>query len=114
MGIAAAVKIVRLPGLQEHGDVSDWLDAGHPTEELLGLVKVAPCLQGDGFSQDRSSLTNTHGGMLFARLGDMMAEQEEGKPYLVTGLLPSAGISLLAGKPKAGKSTLARCLNQTI
>jgi hypothetical protein len=40
-------------------------------------------------------------GLAFTRLGDLLAEAEEEKPYLVTGLLPAAGISLLAGKPKS-------------
>jgi archaellum biogenesis ATPase FlaH len=37
------------------------------------------------------------------------APQEEVK-YCVEGLLPSSGLSVLAGKPKAGKTTLARQL----
>lgn len=36
------VKIVRLPGLPDKGDVSDWLDAGHPLSELADLVRAAP------------------------------------------------------------------------
>lgn len=39
---AKSVKIVELPGLEEHGDVSDWLDSGHPIEDLLALVDKAP------------------------------------------------------------------------
>ncbi len=41
-GQAASVRIVELPGLDEHGDVSDWLAAGHTTAELLGLVEQTP------------------------------------------------------------------------
>jgi RecA-family ATPase len=34
-GVAATVRIIRLPGLPERGDVSDWLDdAGHTADEL--------------------------------------------------------------------------------
>ena len=33
-GKAAVVKILTLPGLPEHGDVSDWLDAGGTADEL--------------------------------------------------------------------------------
>jgi hypothetical protein len=40
-GIAKAVKIIDLPGLQPKGDVSDWLDAGRTREELIDLVKAA-------------------------------------------------------------------------
>lgn len=37
-GTAASIRVVELPGLPEKGDVSDWLDAGHPVEELDELV----------------------------------------------------------------------------
>ena len=41
---AAAVKIVRLPGLPPKGDVSDWLDADHTQDDLTELVTAAPIL----------------------------------------------------------------------
>ena len=41
-------------------------------------------------------------------IADLMAEPAEETRYVVEGLLPSSGTSLLAGKPKVGKSTLAR------
>jgi len=40
-GAAKTVKMVELPGLEEHGDVSDWLDSGHTTKELLAMVENA-------------------------------------------------------------------------
>jgi hypothetical protein len=36
-----SVKMVELPGLPEHGDVSDWLGAGHTADELRALVAKA-------------------------------------------------------------------------
>ena len=36
---ARSIKIVQLPGLAEKGDVSDWLDAGHTTDELIQIVE---------------------------------------------------------------------------
>jgi len=47
---------------------------------------------------------------ILTKLSDLIAEPEEEISYIVEGLLPSAGISLFAGKPKAGKTTLARDL----
>lgn len=38
----ATVKVVELPGLPPGGDVSDWLDAGHTTKELLEVVANTP------------------------------------------------------------------------
>jgi len=48
--------------------------------------------------------------LAFTALGDLLAEPMETTRWLVEGRLPTAGLSLLAGKPKAGKSTLARGL----
>jgi putative DNA primase/helicase len=43
-GIAASVHVVDLPDLAEHGDVSDWLAAGHTVAELraLSALRAAP------------------------------------------------------------------------
>jgi hypothetical protein len=43
-------------------------------------------------------------------IGELLAETEEECAWVVDGLLPAGGLSLIAGKPKAGKSTAARCL----
>jgi len=49
-------------------------------------------------------------GLPFTSLGELLHESVEGPPWLVEGRLPRSGFSILAGKPKAGKSTVARCL----
>lgn len=36
------VKVVRLPDLPTKGDVSEWLDAGHPTAELQAVIDAVP------------------------------------------------------------------------
>ena len=41
-GVAAAVRILHLPGLPKKGDVSDWLAAGGTARELLGIADSAP------------------------------------------------------------------------
>lgn len=43
-------------------------------------------------------------------LADLLAEPPESKSWVLDGLLPTSGTSLIAGKPKAGKSTVARCV----
>jgi hypothetical protein len=47
-------------------------------------------------------------------LGVLLNEPVEAVPWLVEDRLPSSGLSLLAGKPKAGKSTLARGLGLAV
>jgi hypothetical protein len=68
VGVAATVKVLQLPGLPAKGDVSDWLDAGGTTRELLELVAVCPTWRstapdaedeskGDRSSQEKPSQT---------------------------------------------------------
>ena len=40
--VAKSVKVVQLPNLPEGGDLSDWLDAGHTSEEFFALVEDSP------------------------------------------------------------------------
>lgn len=49
-------------------------------------------------------------GLAVVPVAELLAEPIEETAWLVDGLLPWAGLSILAGKPKAGKSTLARCM----
>lgn len=49
-------------------------------------------------------------GLQFTSLAKLLSEPEESKPWLVENRLLVGGLSLLCGKPKAGKSTLARTL----
>jgi putative DNA primase/helicase len=39
-GVAESVRILNLPELPSKGDVSDWLDQGHDTEDLLTLADL--------------------------------------------------------------------------
>ena len=41
-GTAASIKIIRLPGLAEGEDISDWLDAGHTAEEFEEVCYQTP------------------------------------------------------------------------
>jgi hypothetical protein len=40
--LAKSFTIVRLPGLEHKGDVSDWLDLGHTKDELIAEAKSSP------------------------------------------------------------------------
>jgi hypothetical protein len=41
-GFAASIKIVHLPDLPEHGDVTDWLDAGETDADLRAHIRITP------------------------------------------------------------------------
>jgi hypothetical protein len=100
--VAKAVKILRLPGLPPKGDVSDWLAAGGTRDKLGGLLTAADVAE---LPRKKSS-----SGFKLTKLGDLLNEPEEEASWLLEGILPASGLSLLAAKPKTGKSTWARGL----
>lgn len=82
--------LLRLPGLPEHGDVSDWLDGGGTKDKLLALAAdAAPAPDFRVYS-----------------FADLLDEKFDPVRFIVQDLLPE-GTSMLAGKPKMGKSWLA-------
>lgn len=40
--VAASLRVVHLPGLPPHGDLSDWVSAGGTADELQALIDAAP------------------------------------------------------------------------
>lgn len=48
-GIASSIKVIRLPGLPDKGDVSDWLDRGGDLPGLLVLAEKCPVWTPGGF-----------------------------------------------------------------
>jgi hypothetical protein len=100
-GIAGELRIVELPGLPEKGDVSDWLDAGHETSELLRRIDKAepfkpttpvsgPC------NQDVPK-------PIIVKLEDVEPQTVE---WLWDNRIPLGKLSLLVGDPGLGKSFL--------
>jgi hypothetical protein len=96
-----------LPGVSAMGDVIDWLDAGHTRDELLQLLQTAPVYIG---TPNAASGTDVSRGLALTTLGDLLNEPDEVVHWVVEGRIPSGGLSMIAGKPKGGKSTLARDL----
>lgn len=102
-GKAGELKVVEPPGLKEAEDIIDWARIkGNDKEKLIELIKQAPEWQPDKTTYQTS--------MPLTRLSDLFKEPEENVSWLVDGVLPSGGFSVLASKPKVGKSTLARNL----
>jgi hypothetical protein len=106
----ATVRIVDLPDLPPKGDVSDWLDAGGDRAGLEALRASARRVTYDDLAKapekagkDAKTVTPWQSrGMDAATLW-----RAEFPPvrYLIEGVLPE-GLTLLAGKPKLGKSWL--------
>lgn len=108
-GKVASLKILELPNLPPKGDVVDWLrdgDRENPAEVLSLLAEVC-----EEWKPEHGETTGDDpGAMQFTKLGDLLNEPAETVRWIVEGLLPASGDSLLVAKPKVGKSTLARCL----
>jgi hypothetical protein len=110
IGVAESVKILELPAGK---DLSEWArPVGTGTsDELLALINGATHRSGADVGQwQRNPSFDSPPGFQLATLGEIMKEPDEQVSWLVDGLLPAGGLSLLAAKPKVGKSTLARCL----
>ena len=109
---AQAAHLVQLPGLAEHGDVSDYLGA-HSPSELFSLVRVAPkwipALEIPDGSVAAAS-KRPEGGFNLVPIGDLLSLPAVPPDYLVDGLLVRGTVSCVASKPKVGKSTFARRL----
>jgi transposase-like protein len=105
----ASVRVLELPDLPEHGDVSDWLDQdpGHTADALRELAEKLDSRSHPYIGANESRETD---GWVFVSARDLLAEADEEPPDLVEGLLPWGGLSVIGAKPKAGKSTLTRCL----
>lgn len=95
-GVAAEVRIVKLPNLPPKGDVSDWIAAGGTAETLIKLCAAAPRYGEKPVGFSAAALQ----GMNFPPI-----------QYVVPGYVVE-GLTLLAGKPKTGKSWL--CLDWAI
>jgi len=55
--VARSVKVVDLPGLEEGGDLTDWLDAGHTKQEFFAAVEKASAHHfGDGRTYGQATI----------------------------------------------------------
>src|SRR5437764_573015 len=103
-GVADSIKIIRLPDLAEHGDVSDWLDAGHTVDELSSFCNAAPDWQpGDADSDAPISVPAIipGTGISVATLGAALAsakpaKSEDSEPAITLSFFSD----LVEAKPK--------------
>jgi hypothetical protein len=97
-----SVKDLRILSVPEgFKDWTEWADAGGSAQQFETLLDLAELT---------APFTPVPVGLSFTKLSDLLAEPDEQTDWLVENRLPAGGLSLLGGKPKAGKSTLARDL----
>ena len=93
--VADRVTVLELPDLPQKGDVFDWLET-HNIGELMQLAEEA-------LTPSCASVWNARGVWTVAEL---LAFDDPMPTWVVPDLLPE-GVTILAGKPKVGKSWLA-------
>jgi hypothetical protein len=102
------VKVIRLDGLPEKGDVSDWLEAGHAADELRGIVRGWPLEK-----KPKGGVTS-FAEAVYAEINDLEAAPPEfistpfpGLNWLLCGGLVPGELYYLAAKGGEGKSALS-------
>jgi hypothetical protein len=102
LGIAKRVRILKLfdhwADIPKGGDVSDWLDAGHTREELDTLIEQAGDYAPTGDTQQ-----TPQGGCRPRGMEALKTMTFAPIKYVVPGIIVE-GLTILAGKPKIGKS----------
>jgi AAA domain-containing protein/Toprim domain-containing protein len=97
------VKVLELPNLPAKGDISDWVAAGYTAAELIALVKATAMYQ-----PEERQVTSAVDELALTSLSALLDEPDDAIEWEIDGLIAVGSLNLLAGKPKAGKSTLAR------
>ena len=94
--LASSVRTVSLPGLEEKGDVTDWL-ATHTRVELQEQIKNAPLYR-------PSAAAQTAGRELFVPAMDFLAKAAPETDWIVSGVIESGSNGFIVADPKVGKS----------
>lgn len=106
-GIAAKVTVLRCT---KGKDITDHLAAGGKLTELEAVAPAGAAPLPVPAPEQFAPLVPSGDRDGFISIGTLLAEPDNPTPWVVDGLIPSSGLALIAGKPKAGKSTLARAI----
>jgi len=90
--VAKSIRVVRLPGLPDKGDVSDWIEAGGTVDELADLLRRAPTEEAPASR------------FKFETFSDLQSLPPA--EYLMDGWIPERSVGLLYGRWGTGKSFL--------
>jgi RecA-family ATPase len=103
-GVAASVRIVRLPGLPEGGDVSDWLDAGHDADDLVDFCFSPACpvwAPGALIEQIESP------SLPFINVRAWHNQPVPAREWCVLNRIPMRNVTLFSGEGAIGKSIVS-------
>ena len=111
-GVVSSVKVVALPGLPEKGDVTDWVNAkvrgikGDVNYRAIGDELLRLCNESTEAEEKASPATKADTFDPGISLADLVKTDLAPPRFVVNDLLPE-GLTILAGRPKQGKSWLA-------
>ena len=106
-GVASRVRVLRLAGLPEGGDVYDWIEAGGDAQQLAQAVEHADEVNGPDAQPKPMSSQRQRAGNLTSLPPPRSARWQFPRiSYIVPGIIPE-GLTILAGRPKIGKSWMA-------
>ena len=94
-------------------DNQEWATSEAGRKEIdqsAARMRQAIVRNGNGELGRAKDLPEFDGTWKPVTLAELNMRPQNDKPWLVNELLPHDGMSLLAGMPKAGKSTISRCL----
>ena len=101
LAVALSVKVVHLPGLAEHGDVSDYLET-HPVSELLTEVKNARRYSREVGTPEVVEVARP----FFERPADVLPAGVPGIQWWMPRVVHKKSRGLIVAAPKAGKSMI--------
>jgi hypothetical protein len=111
LGTARSVKVFQLstlsPNLPKGGDLTDYLESGGSKERLLEAIEGAEPLDPANPTYSANPTNSTYSANSKpVSVADLMGQELPDISWIVDDVLPE-GVSLLAGKPKKGKSWMA-------
>jgi len=99
-------------GTNRWHDLRDMLEPNLRDRQIP--VPDAGRVRGDGYLGQRINVRDPASGFRLTPIGDLLREPEADVEWVWDDTLPSGGLSIVSGKPKAGKSTLVRALALSI
>jgi hypothetical protein len=105
-GLAEELRVLRFAGKPSGWDAADYFEEGGSDEQLDKLLADVPVWHRRELSVDVGDAR----GESLTHIRDLLAEPDDAVSWIVEEILPAGGLSVLAGKPKGGKSTLGRAI----